>query len=106
MALPIFSTTGLAAVIAAYAAGRHVNLPALAYFDFRDGAMPVWGQLKDHQIAAVLTYIRSNWDNKAGPVFPKDIAAARAKVGARTATMTAEELETIPLDYADPGATK
>ena len=71
-----------------------------------NGTMPGWGgQLKDYQIAAVLTYIRSNWDNKAGPVFAKDVAAAKKAVGARSAPMTAAELEKIALDYVDPGAT-
>lgn len=73
-----------------------------------NGAMPAWGgQLKDYQIAAVLTYIRGNWDNKAGPVFAKDVSAARKAVGARSTAMTAAELEKeVPLDYVDPGATE
>jgi mono/diheme cytochrome c family protein len=72
-----------------------------------NGAMPAWGgQLKEYQIAAVLTYVRSNWLNKAGPVFPKDVAAARKAVGARTTAMTAAELEKIPLDHIDPGGTQ
>jgi mono/diheme cytochrome c family protein len=71
-----------------------------------NGTMPGWGgQLKDYQIAAVLTYVRSNWENKAGPVFAKDVAAARTKVGARQTAMTAAELEQVPVDYIDPGAT-
>jgi mono/diheme cytochrome c family protein len=71
-----------------------------------NGAMPGWGgQLKDHQIAAVLTYVRGNWSNKAGPVFPRDITAARAAVGARGTAMTAAELEKVLIDYVDPGAT-
>lgn len=70
-----------------------------------NGNMPAWGgQYKDHQIAAVLTYIRSNWDNKAGPIFPKDVTAARTAGGARSAAMTAPELEKIPVTYSDPGA--
>ncbi len=71
-----------------------------------NGAMPAWnGQLKDYQIAAVLTYIRSTWDNKAGPVFAKDIAAAKGIVGARSSPMTAAELGKLSLEYVDPGAT-
>jgi mono/diheme cytochrome c family protein len=71
-----------------------------------NGAMPGWGgQLKDYQIAAVLTYVRSNWENKAGPVFAKDVAAARSKVGVRQTAVTAGDLEQLPLDYVDPGAT-
>lgn len=71
-----------------------------------NGAMPAWGgQLKDYQIAAVLTYIRSNWENKSGPVFAKDVAAARTKVGGRATAMTVAELEALPLEHVDPGAT-
>jgi mono/diheme cytochrome c family protein len=69
------------------------------------GAMPAWGQLKDYQIAAVLTFIRSNWDNKAEPIFPKDVTAARKAMGARTTQLAPAELEKVPLDYVDPGAT-
>jgi mono/diheme cytochrome c family protein len=71
------------------------------------GVMPAWGtSLKDYQIAAVLTFIRSNWDNKAGPVFAKDVTAARKAVGTRLAPVTAADLEKLPLDYVDPGATE
>ncbi|MCE9532084.1 MAG: cytochrome c [Planctomycetes bacterium] len=71
-----------------------------------NGAMPAWGsQLSDTKIAAVLTYIRSNWDNKAGPVFAKDVKAARDAVGSRSSAMTAAEIEKVPLDAIDPGAT-
>jgi len=70
------------------------------------GAMPAWGTtLKDHQIAAVLTYIRMSWDNKADPVFTRDIEAARKVVGARSSSMTVAELEAILIEYVDPGAT-
>jgi cbb3-type cytochrome c oxidase subunit III len=40
--------------------------------------MPAWkGQLSAGDIAAVLTYIRSAWGNKAGPVAEQDVAAAK-----------------------------
>lgn len=70
-----------------------------------NGAMPAWGgQLKDYQIAAVLTYIRGNWENKGGAIFKEDVEAARKAVGSRSSAFTAAELEKIPLDYVDPGA--
>ena len=42
-------------------------------------AMPAWAkQLKDAEIAAVITYTRSAWDNKNPEnVMPADIKAAR-----------------------------
>jgi hypothetical protein len=84
-----------------YGLSGEVNVRGQTY----NGAMPAWGAtLKDHQIAAVLTYIRTNWDNKAPPVFKEDVAAARKAVGARSTALTVADLEKIPLDYVDPGA--
>lgn len=43
------------------------------------GGMPAFsGQLDDVQIAAILTYVRSAWGNRAGPVQASKVAAARA----------------------------
>jgi cbb3-type cytochrome c oxidase subunit III len=40
--------------------------------------MPSWkGQLSNADIAAVATYIRSAWDNKAGPVTEQQVAAVK-----------------------------
>lgn len=39
--------------------------------------MPAQNTLTDQQIADVLTYIRSNFGNKAGAIAPKDVAAQR-----------------------------
>ena len=60
------------------------------------------GSLKDHEIAAVLTYIRGTWDNKAPAIWPEDVAAARKKIGSR-GSMTTKELDEV-LDFSDPGA--
>ena len=35
----------------------------------------------DEQIAAVLTFVRNSWDNKAGAVTPQQVAAFRGEVG-------------------------
>ena len=44
------------------------------------GQMPTWkDKLDDGQIAAVLTYIRQAWSNRAAPVTPAMVAAARGK---------------------------
>lgn len=41
------------------------------------GAMPAWkGQLTNAEIAAVVTYIRSSWGNKAASVTEEQVAAA------------------------------
>ena len=62
-----------------------------------DGAMPAWGaRLKDEQIAAVLTFIRSEWGNAAGPIDAQDVAALRTRYAARSESWTMAELETLP----------
>lgn len=50
------------------------------------GGMPTFkDDLSDADIAAILSYVRSSWGNKAGPVTPEAVAAARAKLGPSTA---------------------
>ncbi len=57
------------------------------------GMMPPWGGfLNDKQIADVLTFIRSNFDNDADAVTEGEVARVRAKVGDRSDTWTIEEL--------------
>jgi cytochrome c2 len=46
--------------------------------------MPAWGEIKDdEEIAAVLTYIRSTWGNKAAPVSKEFVAAVRKEVAGK-----------------------
>src|SRR3954451_16807986 len=60
------------------------------------GMMPPWGGvLKDPEIAAVLTYVRSAWGNKAAPVTPAKVAAIRAATASRTTPWTAAELAQV-----------
>lgn len=43
------------------------------------GGMPKFGEeLSDEQIAAVASYVRSSWGNKADPITPDIVAAERA----------------------------
>jgi cytochrome c oxidase subunit 2 len=42
-------------------------------------AMASFARLTDTELAAVITYTRSSWGNKAGEVQPSDVKAARAK---------------------------
>ena len=64
-----------------------------------NGAMPAWGPtLKDDDIAAVLTYVRSAWGNKASPVTAASVAQIRAATAARKTPWTAQELaQVIPV---------
>jgi mono/diheme cytochrome c family protein len=63
--------------------GKEWNLTMVPWRDVYD----------DKHLAAVLTYIRSTWDNKASPVKPEQIAAARKDV--HPGPMTVPELEQI-----------
>jgi cytochrome c oxidase subunit 2 len=40
-------------------------------------AMPSWKQMSDVELAAVATYVRTNWSNKGEPVMPAEFKAAR-----------------------------
>ena len=48
------------------------------------GAMPAFAQLSNAELAAVLSYVRAEWSNKAGAVKPELIEAER-KASTRTA---------------------
>jgi mono/diheme cytochrome c family protein len=54
--------------------------------------MPPPAGMDDEKIAAVLTYVRSHFDNKAEPVTKEKVAEVRASLNGRTAPWTAEEL--------------
>jgi mono/diheme cytochrome c family protein len=60
-------------------------------------AMPnVGAALSDEDLAAVLTYIRQSWGNKAPAITPEQMKAVRAEVGNRTQPWTVGELNAIP----------
>lgn len=68
--------------------------------EFSAAAMPVFGQVpgsaynwSDEKIAAVLTYVRQEWGNKAGAVTADEVAAIRKSVGSRKEMSEAELLE-------------
>ena len=52
--------------------------------------------LPDEDLAAVLTYIRGAWGNKAGPVTAGDIKQVRAEIGKSAAPATQEKLLQMP----------
>ena len=49
-----------------------------------NGAMPAWKSLSDDELAAVLTYIRSDWGNAAAPIMADTIKSQRELTKART----------------------
>lgn len=58
------------------------------------GAMPPWNSfLDDEEVAALLTYMRSAWDNDASAVTAEEVRLVRAATAERTAAWTAAELE-------------
>ena len=61
-----------------------------------NNVMAPWGKvLKDDQVAAVLTYVRNEWGNKAPPI-PKDfVAKIREQNKERTEAWTQKELQAI-----------
>jgi mono/diheme cytochrome c family protein len=59
-------------------------------------AMPAMGAaLPDDDLAAVLTYIRQSWGNKASAITPEQVKTVRAAVGTRSQPWTAAELSAI-----------
>lgn len=59
-----------------------------------NNVMTPWGPVfNDTQIAAVLTYVRSQWGNTGGPVTAAQVAAVRAKTSSRTTMWTWAELQ-------------
>ncbi|CAN5905772.1 hypothetical protein BH11GEM1_BH11GEM1_30090 [soil metagenome] len=62
-----------------------------------DGAMPAWGGvLKDPEIAAIATYVRSAWGNKAAPITAATVAAIRNATSSRKTPWTAPEIAQVP----------
>lgn len=60
-----------------------------------DGTMPPFGggpELNDEETAALLTYVRSSFGNKAPPITPADVANERAAHAGRVALWTPAEL--------------
>jgi mono/diheme cytochrome c family protein len=67
-----------------------------------NSAMPAFGRVAgsgynwtDDKVAAVLTYIRQEWGNQAGPISTEKVAEVRAKEGDHK-PWTAAELESLP----------
>jgi mono/diheme cytochrome c family protein len=60
-----------------------------------DLLMPAMGTLDDQQLAATLTYVRSAWGHKAGPVSPETVARVRAASAGRKAPWTKTELSAL-----------
>ncbi len=61
-----------------------------------NNAMPAWKQLKDSEIAGVLTYIRNEWGNQAEPITSDYVALIREETADRSEPWTQAALQAIP----------
>ena len=58
-----------------------------------NGAMPAWGPtFRDEELAAVASYVRRSWGNKATPISTATITRVRLAHSARTKPWTVPEL--------------
>ena len=69
-----------------------------------NNAMPQWKQLTDDQIAAVLTYIRSDWGNKGTPIEPAFVAGIRSEHKDQGEPWTEAQLMAMPPVHPAAGA--
>jgi len=60
--------------------------------EYNNVMAPLGAVLKDEQIANALSYVRSEWGNKAAEVQPETVAKVRAETAAHTGFWTAPEL--------------
>ncbi len=65
-----------------------------------NGAMPGWRFLRDTELAAVLTYIRSQWGNSAPPIDARYVQQIRARTGGRGPAWSQNELRAVPRETA------
>lgn len=66
--------------------------------------MQPWDKtLSDAKIADVMTYIRQEWGNKAGPVSPAGVAALRKELASHPDSFTEADLKAVPDDAELPG---
>ncbi|MFL6589586.1 MAG: c-type cytochrome [Chthoniobacterales bacterium] len=71
---------------------------------FGTAVMQPWDKtLNDAKIADVLTYIRQEWGNKAGPVSPAGVAALRKELASHTDSFVEADLKAVPEDANLPG---
>lgn len=72
--------------------------------DFNNQMNGFKDQLDDRQIAAVLTYVRNSWGNKASMVKPEEIAAIRKELAGNASPMVPAEVEKLPVTVGGGGA--
>src|SRR4029077_10146119 len=63
---------------------------------YGSAVMQPWESLGDQKVADVLTYERSAWGNKGGPVTKEQIAALRKELASHPSSFTAPDIEGAP----------
>lgn len=58
--------------------------------------MPSWRAFEDRDLAAILSYARGAWNNRAGPISASLVAAVRRATDARVEPWTYDELSRLP----------
>lgn len=61
-----------------------------------DMPMPAAPLNDDTEVAAVMTFVRRSFGNRASAVTPEFVAKVRAEIGTRETSWTSEELEKVP----------
>jgi mono/diheme cytochrome c family protein len=71
---------------------------------YGSAVMQPWEKtLTDQKIADVLTYVRQEWGNTAGPVSAEGVAALRKELAGRTESWTEPDILAVPADAGLPG---
>ena len=71
---------------------------------FGSAVMQPWEKtLNDQKIADVLTYIRQEWGNTAGPVSAEGVSALRKELAGRTESWTEPDILAVPGEADLPG---
>ena len=71
---------------------------------FGSAVMQPWEKtLNDEKIADVLTFIRQEWGNTAGPISKEQISALRKELAGRTESWTEPDLKAVPENAELPG---
>lgn len=66
-----------------------------------NGQMPPQGAKPNTEIAQLLSYIRSEWGNKASIIYEDQVAAVRKEIGTRSG-YTGDEIRALPADASAP----
>lgn len=71
---------------------------------YGSAVMQPWEKtLNDQKIADVLTYVRQEWGNTAGPVSAEGVAAMRKELAGRAESYTEPDILAVPADADAPG---